>query len=121
MKVRHDQPENYLMKYNVLTIPSFDRQLKRLAKKYHSLKAEYVALIEDLEENPQKGTYLGNNCYKIRLALASKGRGKSGGARIITYFYVEEGSVFLLTIYDKSKQTDISDKELRTLLLEIEP
>ena len=108
------------MKYNVLTIPPFDRQVKRLAKKYPSLKAEFLALIEDLEENPQKGTFLGNNCYKIRLAIASKGRGKSGGARIITHLYIEKETVFLLAIYDKSEQTDISDKELKELLLEIE-
>ena len=108
------------MKYNVLTIPPFDKQLKRLSRKFPSLKAEYVTLIENLEENPKKGTSLGNNCYKIRLAIASKGRGKSGGARVITHFYIENETVFLLAIYDKSEQTDITDKELRELLLEIE-
>ena len=104
------------MKYNVLTIPPFDRQLKRLAKKL----VEYAALIEDLEENPQKGISLGNNCFKIRLAIASKGCGKSGGARVITHFYIENEAVFLLAIYDKNEQADISDKELKELLLEIE-
>jgi mRNA-degrading endonuclease RelE of RelBE toxin-antitoxin system len=108
------------MKYNVLTIPPFDRQLKRLAKKYPSLKTEYDALVKELEENPEKGTPLGYNCFKIRLAIASKGRGKSGGARVITHFYIKDEIVFLLTIYDKSEQVDISDKELRELLLEIE-
>jgi len=108
------------MKYNVLTIPPFDKQLKRLARKFPSLKAEFVILIEDLEKNPIVGTSLGNNCFKIRLAIASKGRGKSGGARVITHFYIENETVFMLAIYDKSEQTDISDKELRELLLEIE-
>jgi len=108
------------MKYNVLAIPPFDRQLKRLAKKFPSLKAEYSALVEELEENPEKGTSLGNNCFKIRLAIASKGRGKSGGARVVTHFYIENDTVFLLAIYDKSEQADISDKELKDLLLEIE-
>ena len=108
------------MKYNVLTIPPFDRQIKRLAKKYPSLKTEYTDLILELEENPKKGTPLGNSCFKIRLALASKGRGKSGGARLITHFYIENETVFLLAIYDKSEQTDISNKELRDLLFEIE-
>ena len=108
------------MKYNILTIPPFDKQLKRLARKYPSLKTEFVTLIEDLEENPKMGTFLGNNCSKIRLAIASKGRGKSGGTRIITYFHIENETVFLIAIYDKSEQTDITDKELRELLLEIE-
>ena len=108
------------MKYNVLTIPPFDKQLKRLVRKFPSLKAEFVTLIESLEENPKTGISLGNDCFKIRLAIASKGRGKSGGARVITHFYVENETVFLLAIYDKSEQTDITDKELRELLLEIE-
>ena len=108
------------MKYEVLTIPPFDRQMKRLSKKFPSLKAEYSALIKELEENPEKGIPMTNNCFKIRLAIASKGRGKSGGARIITHFYVENEIVFLLAIYDKSEQDDISDKELRELLKEIE-
>ena len=108
------------MKYNVLTIPPFDRQLKRLAKKFPSLKAEYAALVEGLEENPETGTSLGNNCFKIRLKIASKGRGKSGGARVITHIYIENKTVFLLAIYDKNEQTDISDRELKELLAEIE-
>ena len=67
------------MNYNVLPIPPFDRQLKRLSKKYPSLKEEFLQLIESLEQNPEQGTNLGNNCYKIRLSIASKGKGKSGG------------------------------------------
>ena len=108
------------MKYKVLTIPPFDRQLKRLARKYPSLKAEYTDLIEELEENPHKGTFLGNNCFKIRLAIASKSRGKSSGARVITHLYIENETVFLLAIYDKSEKSDISNNELKELLGEIE-
>jgi mRNA-degrading endonuclease RelE of RelBE toxin-antitoxin system len=107
------------MKYNVLSIPPFDRQLKRLAKKYHSLKAEYASLVEELGKNPEIGIPMGNNCFKIRLAIASKGRGKSGGARVITHIFIENETVFLLAIYDKSEQVNISDRELRELLLEI--
>ena len=108
------------MNYSVLTIAPFDRQIKRLSKKYPSLKAEFASLIEELEQNPEKGTPMGNNCFKIRLAIASKGRGKSGGARVVTHFYVENNTVFLLAIYDKSEQTDITNKELKALLSEIE-
>jgi len=108
------------MNYNVLSTPPFDRQLKRLTRKYPSLKAEYALLVADLEQNPEKGTPIGNDCFKIRLAIASKGKGKSGGARIITHFYVENNVVFLLAIYDKSEQANISNKELKELLAEIE-
>ena len=66
--------------------------------------------------DPKIGKPIGNNCYKIRLAIKSKGKGKSGGARIITYVYVSETIVYLLTIYDKSDQENISDNELKELL-----
>jgi len=104
------------MSYNVLTIAYFDKQLKRLVKKYPSLKAEYAGLINTLKNEPNRGISIGNSCYKIRLSIASKGKGKSGGARVITYFAVTESNVFLLSIYDKSEQEDIDDKELIRLL-----
>ena len=104
------------MSYNVLPIPPFDRQLKRLSKKYPSLKEEFFSLIERLEENPEQGTNLGNNCFKIRLSIASKGKGKSGGARVITNIVISNETVYLLTIYDKSEKENLSDKELEELL-----
>lgn len=104
------------MNYNVYTIAYFDKQLKRLVKKYPSLKKELAELIGTLASVPEMGTDLGNGCYKIRLAIASKGKGKSGGARVITYVTIKDEAVFLLSIYDKSEQHDISDKELLQLL-----
>ncbi len=104
------------MSYNVVTIPPFDRQLKRLTKKYPSLKTEYANLIESLELEPEQGTAMANSCYKIRVAIKSKVKGKSGGARVITHVQVIENNVFLLAIYDKSEQKDISDKEIGYLL-----
>ena len=104
------------MSYNVLPIPPFDRQLKRLSKKYPSLKEEYLRLIEGLEQDPEQGTKLGNNCYKIRLSIASKGTGKSGGARVITNFVIADAVVYLLSIYDKSEKENLTDKELSQLL-----
>jgi len=100
------------MKFNVFTIPPFDRQIKRLVKKYPSLKKEYATLIDTLEQKPTSGTSIGNNCYKIRMAIASKGKGKSGGARVVSYLQVKKNSVFLLSIYDKAELESISDKEL---------
>lgn len=70
------------MSYNILSIPPFDKQLKRLAKKYPSIKVEFAELLESLEQQPEQGTKLGKNCFKIRFAIASKGKGKSGGARV---------------------------------------
>ena len=67
-------------------------------------------------ETPQQGTALGNNCYKVRLAITSKGKGKSGGARVITYVLVLDETVYLLSIYDKSEQDSISESELLKLI-----
>lgn len=104
------------MKYKVLSIPPFDRQLKRLAKKFPSLKKEFALLLESLEIKPIQGISLGNNCYKIRMSIASKGKGKSGGARIITNFIVEERTVYLLSIYNKSEKDNLNESELIDLL-----
>jgi len=104
------------MNYKVKTIPHFDKEIKRLTKKYRSLKQEFIALVQSLKENPEMGTPLGNDCYKIRLAIASKNKGKSGGARVVTYVYAYQTTVYLLTIFDKSDRENISDKELETLL-----
>ena len=101
------------MSYNVLPLPPFDRQLKRLSKKYPSLKQEYFELIE---ENPEQGVSLRDNCYKIRLSIASKNKGKSGGARVIVNIVLAENNVYLLAIYDKSEKESLSDKELNELL-----
>lgn len=71
-----------------------------------------VALADKLQEDPKMGTALGNNCYKIRMAISSKGKGKSGDARLITYVQVVKTTIFLLSIYDKAEAANISDKEL---------
>jgi hypothetical protein len=104
------------MNYNVISIPPFDRQLKGLSKKYLSLKKEYNDLLDSLEKDPDQGTLLGNNCFKIRVAIESKGKGKSGGARVISNLFVTEETVFLLSIYDKAEKENLTDKELDELL-----
>ncbi len=108
------------MNYSVFTIPPFDKQLKKLAKKYPSLKNEYAELIESLEAHPEQGTALGQNCYKIRFAIKSKGKGKRAGARVIINVLISDSIVYLLTIYDKSDKENLTNKELEELLQFIE-
>ena len=105
------------MSYNVKTIIVFEKQAKRLIKKYPSLKTELISLIATLKDNPSHGTALGKDCFKIRISIASKGKGKSGGARIITHFIITDSTVYLLSIYDKSEKENLTDKELKELLL----
>ena len=108
--------KSFSMSYSVKTIPKFEKELKRLAKKHPSLKSDFSALLKSLKENPSQGTSLGNDCYKIRMTITSKGKGKSGGSRVITCFKIDKHTVFLLSIFDKSDQENISDKDLRELL-----
>lgn len=108
------------MSYNILATSFFERELKALAKKHRSLKNDLSALIEQLEQNPTTGTELGNNCYKIRLAIASKGKGKSGGARVITHVQVISTTVYLLSIYDKSEMENISDNIIKDRLKKLD-
>ncbi|HAQ18406.1 MAG TPA: hypothetical protein DCR40_04130 [Prolixibacteraceae bacterium] len=107
------------MNYNVSTIPLFDRQAKRLSKKYPSLKNDLVELFENLAKEPEQGRALGNNFYKVRLAISSKGKGKSGVARVITYLKVTATTVYLTAIYDKSEKSNISDAELEKIFKSI--
>ena len=104
------------MSFEVIATEPFERKLKKLARKYRSLSADLLPIIEQLSEEPSLGTPLGKDCYKIRVAISSKGKGKSGGARLITYVRVTKETVFLLDLYDKSAKASISDKELEVLI-----
>lgn len=107
------------MSFEIVPLRSFEKQLKRLVRKFPSLKREITTLANELETNPMKGTGIGNGCYKIRLSIASKGGGKSGGGRIITHVRVTSERVFLLSIYDKSEKDTLTDKEIKGLLTTI--
>jgi mRNA-degrading endonuclease RelE of RelBE toxin-antitoxin system len=104
------------MSYKVELSENFKKEAKRLVKKYPSLKGELDELFGELEENPKMGTHLGNGIYKIRLAVASKNAGKSGGARVMSFVQVTATTVLLFSIYNKGDKESISDKEIKALL-----
>ena len=104
------------MSYKVKTTDVFEKQAKRLIKKYVSQKAALLHLVQELKEKPEQGTAIGKSCFKIRIAIASKGKSKSGGARIIANIVITEPIVYLLSIYDKSEKGNLTDKELEELL-----
>jgi hypothetical protein len=109
------------MQFKVLAIPPFDRQLKRLVKKYPAFKEDISKLAASLASHPKQGVPIGKECYKIRVALTSKGKGKAGGARVITYLHMARQKVYLLAVYDKSDATNILDSELIDRLKQILP
>jgi len=104
------------MNFKIYPTPEFKKQFKRLYKKYPSLKDDLTNLIQTLRQKPESGIYLGFNLYKIRLAISSKGKGKSGGARIITYLVTEHKEIYLVYIYDKSQLENITKEQLAALL-----
>lgn len=108
------------MEYRIKTAHSFEKALKRLGKRYVSIVNDYAALLTELHANPQLGTDLGGGLRKIRMRIASKGKGKSGGARVITFTVivaVDETEVNLLYIYDKAERSTVTAAELDELLL----
>jgi mRNA-degrading endonuclease RelE of RelBE toxin-antitoxin system len=105
--------------YRIEPTERFQRETKRLAKKYRSIPSELRELSQELKTNPHLGTDLGAGIFKIRLAIKSKGKGKSGGGRVVTYVIDEEEIIHLLTIYDKSELDTIETSELRELVREL--
>lgn len=103
-------------KMEIVPTPNFEREFKKLFKKYRSLAADLFELEAELLENPYLGIHLGHDCYKIRLAIRSKGRGKSGGARVVTHVQIIDETIFLISIYDKSEKADLGQNELDELL-----
>ncbi|MDE6264601.1 MAG: addiction module toxin RelE [Paramuribaculum sp.] len=103
------------MSFEVLTTAEFESQAKALKKRHRSFKGDLMEFVLSLRENPFQGVELSPGIRKIRMAITSKGRGKSGGARVITYTVVTaeaEGTVYLMNIYDKA---DFSTVELSVI------
>ena len=107
------------MNYKVDTTDTFKREAKRLIKKYPSLKNELAELGNSLSLNPKTGIHLGNDIYKIRLAVKSKGKGTRSGTRIMTKVKIINETVYLFSIYSKGEKNNISDKEIKNLIKEI--
>ena len=104
------------MSYKIVLTDNFKKEAKKLIKKYTSLKAELASLFKELEENPTMGTPLGNDIYKIRLAISSKNKGKLGGARALSFVKVIQTTVLLFSIYSKGEIDNLSDKEIKELI-----
>ena len=105
------------MSSKIVVLPEFAKEVKRLAKKYKQIKADLQHLSEALEEDPRTGTALAGNCYKIRLVNSSVPTGKRGGFRVIYYFVDElDGMIYLISIYSKTEQSNISEEKIIDIL-----
>ena len=98
----------------------FLRCVKPIAKRYRSFNQDYQALLDELEKNPHAGIDLGQGYRKVRMAIASKGKGKSGGARVITLNYVElNGKLYLLYAYDKSESDSVDIAIIKEMVADL--
>jgi mRNA-degrading endonuclease RelE of RelBE toxin-antitoxin system len=95
------------MSYKVIIASEFAKEAKRIAKKHVGIKADITKLISDLAVNPDVGTPLGHDFYKIRMPISGTNKGKSGGARVITYVVLNQETVLLTEIYLKSEHSSV--------------
>jgi mRNA-degrading endonuclease RelE of RelBE toxin-antitoxin system len=107
----------------IIVSDEFKHRAKPLSKKYHTLKESINLLGEQLILNPYLGESYGSNIYKIRIADKSKGKGKSGGFRIMYYVAIKRDDdsvdIILMTIYDKSEYDTVKKKDAESLLKKI--
>jgi len=106
------------MNLNIKTLSCFEKDVKRLFKKYKQLQNDLKILNKELLENPKSGIELGNRCYKIKLANSSIPTGKSGGFRIIYYYIDTNENLYLMSMYSKSELENIDEKIILTILKE---
>lgn len=109
------------MSFEVVTTPNFDKEAKRLAKRWPSLKDDLVTLFNTLAKEPRTGIHLGRDVYKIRLRIASTGKGSSGGARVITVVKFVGNTVYPCSIYAKNEKDTVTEKEIKDLIGQLPP
>ncbi len=103
------------MNYKIETIPRFEKDVKILKKKFPKIKKDLQKFIDELVLNPELGTNLGDNIFKVRIANSSIPTGKSGGFRVITY-YKKDDILYLVTIYSKTEQDTVLTERLRKIV-----
>ena len=97
--------------------PRFRRSFKILEKRYKSIENDFDALIKATTDGPtSEASHLGHGVYKIRLSIASKQAGKSGGARVIVAFRFEKGARIFLEIYDKGEKESLNENEFKAII-----
>ena len=108
------------MTVQIFASDEFSRRAKKYARKFKSFAADFSNFVLMIKANPYQGVDLGGGKRKVRLVVASKNKGKSGGFRVITYNVVENAdksvAVYLITIYDKSEYSSVSDSYINQII-----
>ncbi len=110
------------MNFDIRTSTYFNHEAKQLAKHYPSFKSDFSEFLQSLKANPYQGDDLGNGLRKVRMQISSKGKGKAGGARVITLnFMIDEQNmqINLLLLYDKKQADNFNPAALKAVLKEL--
>jgi mRNA-degrading endonuclease RelE of RelBE toxin-antitoxin system len=110
------------MNLEIILSNYFTVELKRLAKHYRGLAGDYEAFLDRLRKKPLQGVEIAPNVRKIRMPITAKGKGKSGGARVITFNALvseQDGKIYLLLIYDKSEASNVKKNVVMKIIKEM--
>lgn len=103
-------------KINIITLEQFKKDTKQLYKKYKKLPLDLQKTSKILKNNPRSGIELGSKCYKLRIPNSSIPTGRSGGFRVIYYYYDGEKTLYLMTIFSKREIANISDESILEII-----
>lgn len=110
------------MSLEIIRSDYFTSDFKRLHKRYRGILKDYEAFLDSLRENPLQGVVIALHVRKVRMAISDKGRGKSGGARVITFDALvsdQDGKLYLLLIYDKADTSNVKMNVVREIIKEM--
>ena len=110
------------MNFEISPTHDFLVEAKKLKKRYHSFEDDLENFKDSLQKNPYQGAELCPGIRKIRMAIASKGRGKAGSARVITAMAIvdeQNGRIALLTIYDKQDADTVDLRVIKKMAREL--
>lgn len=110
------------MNFKIQTTSYFDAEAKRFGKRYRSFVDDLKSFRDSITEDPFQGTEIMPGIRKVRMSIETKGRGKSGGARVITFTYLvseESGNVILLLLYDKADASSVKSNVVKKIVKDL--
>lgn len=109
------------------TTSKFDKEYKRLQKKYPNAIESVDNLMSELETGHLVGDeYDGlgfdnsTKVYKVRVANTQANKGKSGGFRVIYYALIDDKYIIMLSIYSKSDTANVTQKEIKDIIKKLQ-